>query len=284
VGIVLDDDGVATAPGLGGMLPDGAVASVLNQVEPLIDPDTLARQFILVPLVSGIRDPMTGEYHVLTHDDLKRFISRAVASLELKLTIDITQKAYEERMAYDRQDQDSFGAMWTLHSPIAEVTRLEIQTTDGQPIWTVPGEWIARGNFHQGMINILPFAVSSFGAITLPSNSAVGAGLLPTLFRQSWVEGFWRIQYLCGYPEGKIPTVVNELIGYEAAIKVLSLLASTFARSNSQSLSIDGLSQSQSGPGPEMFKSRIDWCEKERDEIMRKVQRLYGRGFVVGDV
>ncbi len=280
--IVIDDE-PTTASGLGGMLPDGAVASVFDQVEPLIDPETLASQYVMVPLVSGIRDPMTGEFRVLTPDDLKAFIRRAVASLELKLTVDIGQKAYRERMAYDRQDQDSFGAMWTLHSPISDVTRLEIQTTDGKAIWVVPGEWIARGNFHQGMINILPFAVSSFGAITLPTTSPVGAGLLPTLFKQSWVEGFWYIEYLSGYPEGKIPTVINELIGYEAAIKILSLLASTFARSSSQSLGIDGLSQSQSGPGPEMFETRIKFCMEERDEILRKVQRLYGRGFIVGD-
>ena len=73
-----------------------------------------------------------------------------------------------------------------------------------------------------------------------------------------------------------VPRVINEYIGCVAAVEVLSQLALTYARANSHSLGIDGLSQSVSTPGPQIFKVRMDELEEKKKAIMKKVKAIFG--------
>jgi hypothetical protein len=81
-----------------------------------------------------------------------------------------------------------------------------------------------------------------------------------------------------------IPVPVNDLIGYYAAIEILSMLAATYARSTSQSLSIDSFSQSAGGPGPQLFAKRMEELMALRDALKKKIKTAYGQKIFSGQV
>lgn len=54
------------------------------------------------------------------------------------------------------------------------------------------------------------------------------------------------------------------------------MLAATYARTNSHSLGIDGLSQSVSTPGPQIFKIRLEELEKKKTALTKKIKAIFG--------
>ena len=72
-----------------------------------------------------------------------------------------------------------------------------------------------------------------------------------------------------------MPRVINEIIGINAALEILSLLQAT-NKSQSYSLSVDGLSQSSTTPGPQVYQARIDFLLKKKDGLVKKIKNTYG--------
>jgi hypothetical protein len=88
---------------------------------------------------------------------------------------------------------------------------------------------------------------------------------------------------VAGFDEGKLPKVMNEIIGMSAAIDVLSMLSTT-NKSNSHSLGIDGMSQSISGQGPQVYDGRIKQLEEQRRLLMNKVKSLFQLNLISGTI
>ncbi len=274
--------------GLGAVAPDGVIESGWQDAEPLITPKRLRSLHLWgVPLVSAIKNPFTGKPDILTDDELKEFIVEAANLAETEIGggyFNIFARQYDERFAYDQKAQESFGYNVLRRRPPSSIESLAIQSSDGVNIWTVPLAWIDTGYLHQGQINILPFAVAAQSGTTVPVTGPVGMGLLPSLFRFNWVPGMWTVRYTAGFKDNSIPKIVNSLIGVVAAMEVLSMLATTYARSSSSSLGIDGLSQSISTPGADLFKPRLEELAQKRGWLIKKIQRQYGLGMWADNV
>lgn len=272
-------------PGVGAVVPDNATEVVWDQVEPLITPAQLrALHLFGIPLVSGIRNPVTGKPDVLTDPQLKEYIKQAAGLVELEGGFQVFPKQFSERHAYDQKAQDSFGYTVLRQRPAVSVEELAVVSSDGVNVWDVPLAWIETGYLHSGQINLVPFAVASQAGVTIPITSPVGMGLLPSLFRFNWVPALWRVKYTAGFKDGQIPLSVNQLVGVVAAMEVLSQLATTFARSQSASLGIDGLSQSVSTPGPNLYAQRMTELAQKRKWLIKKLQRTFGLGLFADNV
>lgn len=267
----------------GEVFPDGAVAQGWERTEPLITPLEL-REFHLwgLPLQSAIRNPITGKADILTDPTLQRYIERAVAIAELETGIDIFPTRYSEKHPYDKVEYESFGYFRVHHRPVASVDSMTVAPSSGQDVFTIPKEWIENGNLVKGQINIMPYTVNIMG--TAVPATAGGAAFLMLMGQQPWIPAFWRIEYTTGFKDGKIPRVLNELIGTIAAIEVLSMLATTYSKSTSTSLSIDGLSQSIGTPGPELFKPRLEELKEKRQALVGKLKAMYGLKLFSGNV
>lgn len=272
-----------TAPGA--QYPIDAVASEYQTGEPLIGPEELVRLHLFgIPLVSAIRDPITRHAQRMTPEDLKFYIDQAVGLAGLELGMDLFSADRLERHPYDRPAQNSFGYMVLRQRPVYSVTELAVVSSDGQNIWNVPLEWIETGLLHTGQLNLVPFAIAGQSGVTIPFATPAGQGLLPSMFSFPWVPALWQVSYRTGYPAGKLPKFVNQLIGVIAAMEVLSMLATTYARVNSASLSIDGLSQSQSLPGAQIFVPRLQDLAAKRKWLVSKIKRLYSGGMWADNV
>jgi hypothetical protein len=72
--------------GPGGVFPDNAVETSWNRLEPLVSPEQVkSRHLFGIPLVSAMKDPLTGKAQVMTDDLIKDVIDR-VATID-KVTI-----------------------------------------------------------------------------------------------------------------------------------------------------------------------------------------------------
>jgi hypothetical protein len=273
-----------TKTGIGGVFPDNVVETSWERVEPLIKPEQVkSRHLFGIPLVSAMKDPLTGKAQVYTDDMIRDAVDRAVAIVEQDVGIDVFPNVNKEKHAFDRNEYEAFGYFRVLRRPIASIEKLSITPPSGSDIYSIPLEWVETAYMHTGQINLIPLGNSI--AYGTPANVGSGGALfLNVLGNQPWIPAFWQITYTSGYPDGVIPKVVNELIGVVAAMDILSSLAATYGRSSSHSLGIDGLSQSVSTPGPQIFKVRYEELAEKSKKMIKRLKVIYGLVLFSGNV
>lgn len=270
----------------GQQFPENAVASPWKRLQPLLTVDALKNRFLFgIPLVSRFKDPDTGKPMKMTDPMLADLIDHAVSEAEVDLGIDIMPVKYSEKFAFDKCEYESFGYFRTQHRPVASVDLFSVRPSDNKDVFIIPLEWVELANAVHGQINIVPLTL----AITAPGgvvNSQGGGGaiFLNILGQQRWVPAYWNIEYTTGFTNGNLPQVINDYIGMITAMKVLSMLAATWAARTSSSLGIDGMSQSNSTPGPALWKQRMDELTAERAALKGKIKKIFMTKFVVGNV
>jgi hypothetical protein len=268
----------------GAVFPANASESAWRRVEPLLTPQQLVDRFLFGVNLASAQKDHNGKIRVLTLDLLKDFIDLAVADVELDSGIDIFPQLISEKHPWDQNDYISFGYLKVHRRPVAQVAKLSISPSTNVDIFTVPSEWIETAYLSQGQINILPITAALGVDGMVPATAVAGAVFLQLLGNRPWVPSFWMVQYTSGFPDGMVPKQVNDLIGVYAAIRVLSLLAASNAKSQSHSLGIDGLSQSISNPGPQVYAQRIGELEEEKKNKLKKLKTLFGLKLFSGQI
>jgi hypothetical protein len=263
-------------PSIGSIYPVGAVdAQQALRIEPLLTPSDLRINFLLgIPLVSYFPHPITGVRYELTDEDLKTYITRAVNVLELEMGITLFPVQYKEKFPYDFNFWRSHAHVRLKQRPVTSVETFTFQAASGADLLVINSSWIEMGNAHQGQINLIPI-LPTVGTNTIPTGTA-GQGYLALFVGGSaWLPSIVSLTYTAGYPDGKFPRVINEIVGMTAAIDILSSLAATY-RNGSYSMSVDGYSQSQSTPGPQLFDPRIKELKEKKTYLVDRIKDLYG--------
>ncbi|CAB4127184.1 hypothetical protein UFOVP75_76 [uncultured Caudovirales phage] len=271
---------------LGTMYPENGIQSPWDRLEPLVTPDQIRSRWLFgIPLISNFADPITRKVQVFTDDLIDDLIVGAVSDLETEIGISIMPVQKSERMAFDRQEFESFGYFRLRARPIASIEELAIRSSDGINFFTMPMAWIETGFLHHGQINILPLspANANFTFASIAGGGPAGLIFLSVLSRLGWIPAYWTVKYTVGFPDGKLPRIVNDLIGIQTAINILSMLGATFVK-NSASLSIDGMSQSVSTPGPELFEARLKDLGDKKTMATRKLKAITGQKLFSGNV
>ena len=270
--------------GPGRTSPDNAVEVSWRKVEPLITPEQVRNRHLFgIPLVSAMKDPITGRAQIYTDDLIRDTIERAVGLAEADTGIDIFPQQNKEKLPFQQQDYAEFAYCRVQRRPVTSVESFDIVPPNGQSLYSIPLEWVEMANAHTGQLNLIPLGNS----IAYGSPAQVGSGgalFLNVLGNQPWVPAFWQVTYTSGFPDGMLPKIVNELVGTIAAMEVLSALAATYGKSSSHSLSIDSLSQSISTPGPAIFQQRMTELADKRKALTKKLRTRYGLNLFSGDV
>lgn len=273
--IYTDSKGPASG---GAVFPENAIDGAWSRCEPLLTPGQLrTRHLFGIPLVSFIKDPITGKAQVMTDEILKDYIVRAVSIAESDTHMDIMPLQRDEKYPFDKQEYESFGYFKINHRPVASIELLSIRPATNQDVYVVPLEWVETAYLPRGQINIIPLtiAISPVGNTPVPVQGTGGAIFLSIFANKPWIPAFWNIRYTSGFPDGCIPTIVNELIGTIAAMEVLSSLAATF-RITSTSLGIDAMSQGVSGPGPTLYQVRFAELKEKRERLIAQLKAMVG--------
>lgn len=263
--------------GIGAVYPEHAVDTALQRLEPMIGPDELqSRHLFGISLVSQMKDPITGKNQMMTPEGLRDIIEGAAQQAELELGIDIFPVQHKEKHPYDKNLYEAYGYVQLEHRPVASIQALTVNGATQQDLYSIPLEWIEISYLPRGQINLVPMTGAFIYGGTIPTTAAGGAFFMSLFGNQHWIPAFWQVVYTTGYPDGMVPRVVNELIGTLAAMEVLSMLGTTYARSQGHSLGIDGLSQSVSSLGPNLFQPRIAELQAKKDKLVNKIKSLYG--------
>lgn len=257
-----------------------------TRVAPLITPEQVRMKHLWgVDLVSGVKDSVTGKRMVFTPEMIRDKIDDVIATVELETGITIFPTQIAKRMPYDRHLYNSFGYMRLPNRPIMSVEAIDVVVSNDVTIYSVPLDWVDTGNLYLGQLNLIPLTIALSKSGASPPTSSVGASaVLNLLTNQAWVASFWQLKYTAGFPSGKIPKILNDLIGCVTAMEILSMLASTYAKNSSGSLGIDGLSQSVSTPGPEIFTRRLTDLADKRKMLTKKLKTTFGLNFFSGEV
>ena len=152
----------------------------------------------------------------------------------------------------------------------------EMSQVEGSVLYSVPLEWIDMSMAAKGLLHFVPLQTtfSSYGVV---GPSAGAAAPLFAIFSQlQWIPSFWFIRYTCGFDENSIPAPINELIGHMAAMELLSMLGPMY-RHTSQSISIDGASQSVSGPGYQIYALRYEQLKEKVADGIDLVKSRFGK-------
>lgn len=270
----------------GAVYPIDSVDTSTVQVAPLITPDQLRLNFLFgIPLVSRMPNPLTGRADVMTDEILNSFINRAIDIAQTELNISIYEDQKKERKPYDYNLLRSQGYFRTDFRPIQSVQNLQIETASGLTVWDVPLEWLDMGYANVGQLYLYPFfcTVDGHDVAGNPNpNPFTAGGLFLQMQSYNFVGGYWTIKYTTGFPCGKVPSILNELIGTIAAMEILSQIAATWGFSSGSSLSIDGLSQSVSTPGVQVFAQRLSELQQKRDMLTNKIRGIYTENLLIG--
>lgn len=275
-----------TKEGLGQILPEHTVESVWQDLEPLLTPEKLIKMHLWgIPLRSNMPHPVTKKPDVLTPDDLKDFIIEAVSLCENDSNVHIFPRQHEEGQPFDRVQYQRFGYFQLRERPIHSIQKLTVNTATNDDVYNVPLEWIDTKLLHHGQINILPLTMSMRNGAQAPLLAGPGGSAFLSIFGNNpWIASFWKVVYTTGFPDGQIPKIINQYIGVQAAMEILSLLGATFSKTTSMSLGLDGMSQSVSTPGPNIYANRLKELSDKRDRIKGRLQHQLGLGIIIDNV
>lgn len=274
--------------GRGQVFPDGARAdgTTWDRSAPLITAEQVRTKHLFgIPLVSNLRDPVTGTLAVFTDPMIEDAIQDSAAKVEFETGLTIFPTPFEEKPPFDKHLYDSFMFFRTKNRPVMSIEALRVTPSNEVDIYDLPTDWIETANLHRGQINVIPttIALTKQGSVASTASGS-GAAFLSVFGYRNWIAAFWLIKYTAGFPSGKVPKVINELIGVVTAMEILSMLASTYGKSQSSSLSIDGLSSSSSSPGPEIFTRRLKDLADKRVWLVNKLKAYFGLKLAVGTI
>jgi hypothetical protein len=230
-----------------------------------------------IPLCSSL----TGEE--LGDDAIQFYINSAMSEIEHMLDLNITPVQYREK-----HDYRSFNFAWNYaylkvdHPNILEVNKFELSfsnSEDNPGFVDFPLEHV-HVMPQEGVIQLVPAFGTSLSGFLLSAFSGTQYHALRAIGVTDFPGGI-RVEYTAGFEEDKVPYVICQLIEIKAALSVLGILGPILFPTNSQSIGIDGVSQSVSGPGPQFFNQRIQQLQQEEEKITNSVKSYYQRTFLI---
>jgi len=268
-------------------------AAGFARVEPMLSVDKFKKQYLFgIPLVH----PYTKQ--VLNDDDLKDILARATSRIELECKVDINQVQRSIRKDFDRTkylqgfnqldmgyknchsvEEVSIRAVNSTQYLNGQEISNESQDSDGEGtvFYYFPLEWVDLTYADRGLLHLVPLQ-TTFNSTGIVAGASTGpsAALFAVFSRLQWIPSFFYIRATFGFDENSIPGPINDLIGATAALDVLSMLAPLY-RFNSQNIGIDGISQGVSGPGNQIYATRIQELEAKREALMDVMKARYGQ-------
>ena len=210
-----------------------------KRVAPLMSVDELKRTYLF-----GI-DIVDNNGNELSQEAYQDYLDNAVSMLEHELDISITPRKEVEDRDYHMNEYWDWGYFQLNNFPVIQVDKMELiyfrdENGEAETLQEIPNNWI-RIQPHDGILRLIPNA-------RFPANLQVDqvGNYFPEILRTRMVPHLWRITYTHGFKDGCVPVLINQAIGYLAAIQALIIAGNLVigAGISAQSISLDGLSQS----------------------------------------
>jgi hypothetical protein len=287
---------------------DPAVPGALSgsqRVEPLINAKRVREEFLFgIPLQSII----TGE--VMSDSVINRIINKSIDLLETTVRVPLFPVQRSIKIDFDRVKYlQGFNQIDLGYGGCISVDEVSIRAADstaipsgqglfpnpptgGEPyngtlFYNLPLEWIDMGNAAKGILHLVPLQ-ASIGSTMLGSGPITGAyAPLFAVFtsQYGWIPSFWFVRAQFGISQNgqSVPAFVNEIIGNMVAAEILSMMGPMFFN-NSKSIGVDGISQSQSHAGINVFQMRLRELEAKIKNSTDLLRKRFGKGMFMSHV
>lgn len=214
---------------------------------------------------------------------LQHQINAAVSYLEHTLDIIISETEFEEEYDYRAVDYVNFNFIQLKKRPVIEVSDFRAKFPNSQDLVVFPQDWIVVEK-ESGQVQLSPVEGSFSGLVITQGGSYV-----PLIYgtRDHWPHLF-KIKYKAGFCHDKIPVLINEMVGMQAAIRTFEILGDITLGPGvtGETVSLDGASTSKQLAASAMYSvysARIDSYRKSLKEYMSAVKKFYaGIPSVVG--
>jgi len=90
------------------------------------------------------------------------------------------------------------------------------------------------------------------------------------------------VEVLTGFPEGRVPAIVVDLVITVTSIRLLTDIIPMLFPYSSVNVSIDGVSQAASLPGPNFLINRVQALQQKRMEQEASIKASMGQNIKVG--
>lgn len=209
---------------------------------------------------------------------IQHYIDSAVSFLEHKLDIIILPTEIEEHYDYRSQDYTHFNFLSLKKRPVSEVLDLKAKFPNNVELVQYPLSWIVLEK-EAGQIQLSPVEGTFSGLIITQ-----GGSYIPLIYgsREYWPHLF-KIKYKAGFAPDCIPTIINEMIGLQASIRLFDIFGDLLLAPGivNENVAIDGASTGKS-KNVAGFKARIDSYRDSLKDYMDTVKKYYsGFSFVV---
>jgi hypothetical protein len=198
--------------------------------------------------------------------------------IEKMFNIKMMLQEYEESKDWFLNDWQSWGYMRTTF-PVVQPISLDGFIGTVRQI-TYPPEWLSYkkasdGENYMRQLHIVP----NYSAPTV-TNSVVYSGIIPHLgfMGNKTIPNYWNVKYVTGFK--KVPRDLIQMVGLLSSIQLFIVLGDIVLSPgvSSQSISIDGLSQSIGISSGSAYKNRIEMYLKDVENRYRLLKNYY-KGF-----
>lgn len=195
------------------------------------------------------------------------YLNSAISYAEGLFDICLTkQEVIDECHDYERSDYMNWGYIQLFKRPVQKVKRLQLMYGT-RPSFEVPLEWLKIDKMG-GKIQMFPSSGNSNALII--NQSGVIFGL-----NQQWgyAPQMWSVDYEAGMTAKDIPPELKELIYKQATCNIMTVWGDLILGAGiaSQSISIDGLSQSIGTTQSAMYGGASARVESYRQDIDRLI-------------
>jgi hypothetical protein len=249
--------------------PNSTSDSGFTRSEPLISVQQLKERYLFgIPLTD-----MQG--NTIPDSTIQHQINAALSSVEHTLDLIIIPTTFTERYDYRASDYTHFNFLQLKKRPIQEVTIIKAKFPNNRDLVTYPKEWYVVEH-EAAQIQLSPVEGTFSGLIVTQGGSYV-----PLIYG---VNAYWphlfEITYKAGFCDEKIPIMLNEIIGLQAALKVFEILADVVHGPgiSSENVGLDGASVSKGlnvSSIYSVYSARIESYKKTIKEQLEIAKKYY---------
>lgn len=195
------------------------------------------------------------------------YLNSAISYAEGLFDICLTkQTVTDENHDYERGDYMNWGYIQLFKRPVQKVTKLQLMYGT-RPSFEVPVDWIKIDKM-AGKIQLFPSSGNSNALIINQSGVIFGLNQV-----WSYAPQMWSIDYEAGMTAKDIPPELKELIYKQATCNIMTVWGDLILGAGiaSQSISIDGLSQSIGTTQSAMYGGASARVESYRQDIDRLI-------------
>lgn len=218
-------------------------------------------------------------------ESFRFYIKEAQKIIENYLSIKIVKQMVEETTSYYKDSYiNNFPIMKTLYIVNKPLSMIGLLNTAEQVQY--PEEWLSAAKKPDGIGN-RRISVVPTGSVVPKSGDIILTGIMTQLGLQRLqnIPDYWSMQYITGFDLDQLPSDVIGIIGKLATFGPLGIAGDLILGSAgiaSQSLSIDGLSQSintTSSATSSGYGARILLYQKEIKDTLGMIKNRY-KGFI----